>query len=216
MMNKSKNLQLWACCVTSGSALVLCIGCTHELNDRMTLGGAMRTATFQSLAIESPQTTHLADSFLMDPHTPRSSWEPHQLVSPMDGVVHSHHFILTTPLNKIDAPRIYGRFPTPSDALQMQSPTWFQDILLSLNGYGRTIVGSDTAFFYLLFTNQLFEPTTSPSQSWKRTNFTAWSSGFPQSRDTDTQSRDMIDSDKTSVPSNNSDDNDQPDRASIQ
>lgn len=157
------------------------LGCTYEKNDRLTLGGA-----YESPAIFGPGSTRPTASdrsgLLEKSITPRSVWEPTPFVAHFDGVVHGH-LLRVFPGLPPDAPsRAYGRFPSDSDVLDPQERGHTLDLKYTVREYGRSLIGSDYSFFYLLTRGELFEDMLSPFP-YKRSRASAWSSGYPERTD---------------------------------
>jgi hypothetical protein len=152
-------------------------GCTYEKNQRLTLGGA-----YQSPAIFDHCSTGSIDSdprgLFSEPVTHRTGWESTSFVVHFDGVVHGHLLRLFPGLPP-DAPaRAYGRFPSESDALDPQEQGYTLDLRFTMREYGRSLIGSDYSFIYLLTRGELFEEMVSPFP-YKRSRAPGWSSGQP-------------------------------------
>lgn len=159
-------------------------GCVYEKNSRLTLGGAYRSpAIFIDVdsCIAGNQDPRLFESKVTD----RSAWSPTPFVAHFDGVVHGHMLRLF-PANRPNSPaRVYGRFPTASDALDPQAHGYTPDLWYTLREYGRSSIGSDYSFFYLLTRGELFEDMISPFP-YKRTHDTGWSFGQPAMESSET------------------------------
>tara|TARA_R110002072_G_scaffold42064_21_gene119076 strand:+ start:396293 stop:396877 length:585 start_codon:yes stop_codon:yes gene_type:complete len=167
--------------------------CTHPLNARLTLGGAHTPPTFVQSKPTTPPPPATGRDLFATTTPPRSNWTPTQYIAPLDAVVHSWALTLLPPVNKKAPPRILGLYPTANDALAWYQPIrqtqtaaippaliWINDAINTLNDLGRSFIGTPYAFGYLVATNQLAEPTTSPARVWKRTETQdQWSSGFP-------------------------------------
>jgi len=164
--------------------LVLLAGCTQPLNSRPTLGGSYISPTFRSIPSPPAALDRPAQHLLATTPKPKSAWTPTQYLAPMDGVVHSPMLRVFAPIKRTVSPRVYGRYPTPADALKPQTTTWIEDILIAINEYGRSFLGTPYAIGYLTFTGKLTAPLISP-QPWKRTETAnTWSSGHPTSSQT--------------------------------
>lgn len=152
-------------------------GCVYEKNERLTLGGAYRSpAIFET---ERPPAGFGHAPGLFE-HTPsdRANWATTPFVAPFDGVVHGH-LLRVFPANRPGTPaRAYGRYPTIADALDPQSHGYTPDLWYTLSEYGRSSLGADYSFLYLLTKGHLFEDMMSPFP-YKRTHSTGWSSGRP-------------------------------------
>ncbi len=164
--------------------LGLLVGCTQPLNSRPTLGGSYTSPTFRPSPVPPAALDRPARHLLATTPKPRPAWTPTQYLAPMDGVVHSPMLRALTPIKRTTPPRVYGRYPTPTDALKPQTTTWIEDILITINEYGRSFLGTPYAIGYLTFNGKLTEPLVSP-QPWKRTETAnTWSSGYPASSQT--------------------------------
>ncbi len=159
--------------------LGLLVGCTQKLNDRPTLGGAYLSPTFRlNISTPTPLDRPSEDLFASTPK-PRSGWAPTQYLAPVDGVVHWPMLRILAPLKRTDPPRVYGRYPTLADALNPQTTAWIEDLLMTIDEYGRSFLGTPYAIGYFTLTGKLTEPLISP-QPWKRTETAnTWSSGYP-------------------------------------
>ncbi|MBL4698650.1 MAG: hypothetical protein JKX70_07440 [Phycisphaerales bacterium] len=152
-------------------------GCTQPLNNRITLGGSYRSPSFRAVSTTQQST----DTGLLDSTPkPRAHWAPTRYIAPIDSVVHTPTFQLFALPKKSDTARIYGRFPTPPDSIELNSANWSKDLLITLSELGRSIVGTPYAIGYLTITGQLNKPVASPARPWKRTQAkNNWSSGYP-------------------------------------
>ena len=159
-------------------------GCVYEKNDRLTLGGAYRSPAI----FDDP---HLPTAANQEPRlfaskvTDRSAWSPTPVVAHFDGVVHGHMLRLF-PAHRPNSPaRLYGRFPSTSDALDPQAHGFTPDLWYTLREYGRSSLGSDYSFLYLLTRGELFEDMISPFP-YKRTHEAGWSFGQPSKESSET------------------------------
>ncbi len=167
------------CILLVPTLLILLVGCTQPINSRPTLGGSYISPTFRPNTTTPTALEHPARHLLASTPKPRSAWTPTQYLSPMDGTVHSPMLRILAPLKRADPPRVYGRYPTPTDALDPQSTAWIEDLLITIDEYGRSLLGTPYAIGYFTLTGKLTEPLISP-QSWKRTETAnTWSSGYP-------------------------------------
>ncbi len=161
----------------------LLVGCTEPLNDRPTLGGSYIPPTFRTSSTTPTVLEHPSQHLLSTTPKPRAAWTPTQYLAPMDGVVHSPILMVLAPIKHTDPPRVFGRYPTPTDALKLSATTWIEDLFITIDDYGRSFIGTPYAIGYFTFTGKLAEPLLSP-QSWKRTETAnTWSSGYPASND---------------------------------
>jgi len=160
--------------------LPLLSGCAQPLNNRPTLGGSFLPPTFKPAPPPSIPLDRPAQALFADPPRSRLDWTPRQYISPMDAVVHTPLLQIFEPIRKADPARVYGRYPTPNDALDFQSTKWHKDLALTIDEYGRSLLGLPYALGYFTITGQLNTPIGSPMRPWKRTNTqNTWSSGYP-------------------------------------
>lgn len=160
------------------------MGCMYEKNERLTLGGAYR-----SPAIFDPEQKRFAEQesvrLFASTQADREAWGTTPFVASFDGVVHGH-LLRVFPAQRPSTPaRAYGRFPTISDALDPQTHGYTPDLWYTLSEYGRSSLGADYSFLYLLTKGRLFEDMMSPFP-YKRTRGTGWSSGLPAKSTTET------------------------------
>lgn len=162
-------LMILACAMLSG--------CVYEKNDRLTIGGTYRSPTlFDPVSIKG--ITNGDPTLFRGIGRDRASWSPTPFVAHFDGVVHGH-MLRVFPATRPEAPaRAYGRYPTISDALDPQSIGYTPDLWYTIREYGRSSIGSDYSFLYLLTRGELFEDMMSPFP-YKRTQDSGWSSGQP-------------------------------------
>lgn len=158
---------------------VVLSGCTQPLNNRITLGGSYISPTFATQA--PPQ--------LDDPISrPHNQWTPTRYISPMDGVVHTPTWSLTQFPKRTDPPRLYGRYPTVTDAAQRTTYSgmpWLNQILFSVDELGRSFIGTPYAVGYGIISGKITKPMLSPVENWKRTDQTqGWSTGYPSPKPT--------------------------------
>ena len=163
-------------------SLMLC-ACSSPHNDRMTLGGSYLSPTLRPPADHTETPESQAPNLLIAPLKPRSQWEPIQYIAPFDGVVHSPRLIISKPLEKTDPPRVYGRFPSSKDVLDAQSESWINNLLISIDDLGRTLIGTPYIAGLRLIGFSLDQPSLSPQAPYKRSQESDWSSGFPQEPD---------------------------------
>lgn len=162
--------------------MIILSGCSQPLNDRLTLGGSYLSPTFQS-HVDSTTDSHDHQNLLFsEPPNPRSAWSPSQYITPMDGVVHSYELIIHPPLDRDDPPRVYGRYPTVADVLNIQSTSWIEDLLITIDELGRSFIGTPYAIGYTTLTGKANQPITSPRHPWKRRVAGGWSTGYPDSK----------------------------------
>ena len=158
-------------------ACALLVGCTQPLNNRITLGGSYRSPSFRAI-LTTPQSSETG--LLEFSPKPRAPWTPMQYIAPIDSVVHTPTLLLFALPKKSDTARTYGRFPTSSDAIELNSTSSSKDLLITLSELGRTFIGTPYAIGYLTITGHLTEPMESPARPWKRTQVADnWSSGYP-------------------------------------
>lgn len=152
-------------------------GCAYEKNARLTLGGSFGPPSIFDAAdtvTDSEGQARIFGAYDLR----RSGWEPMAFVVHFDGVVHGH-LLRVFPARHPNSPaRVYGRYPTTGDALDPQDQTYTNDLLYTVGEYGRSSIGSDYSFFYLLSRGELFEDMMSPFP-YKRTGDAGWSSGQP-------------------------------------
>lgn len=152
-------------------------GCTHTANDRLTLGGNYRSPSlFEPPTPPSPPAPHPG---LMAATVPdRADWAPTTFLAPFDGVVHGHLLRVFPAYRSTTPPRTFGRYPTTADALDPQAYAYSVDVWYTISEYGRSSIGSDYSFFYLLSRGELFDEMLSPFP-YKRSRSGAWSPGHP-------------------------------------
>ncbi len=159
-------------------------GCTYEKNARLTLGGSFGPP---SIFDDAPETVAVSDGHARifgDNDLRRSEWGPMTFVAHFDGVVHGH-LLRVFPARHPNSPaRAYGRFPTTGDVLDPQKQPYSNDLLYTIGEYGRSSIGSDYSFFYLLSRGELFQDMMSPFP-YKRTGDAGWSSGQPANKPQD-------------------------------
>ena len=158
-------------------ACVMLSGCVYEKNDRLTIGGAYRsTALFDHAPSEA--TANDSEILFGGVGKERASWSPTPFVAHFDGVVHGHMLRVFPATRPESSARAYGRYPTISDALDPQTRGYTPDLWYTIREYGRSSIGSDYSFLYLLTRGELFEDMMSPFP-YKRTQDSGWSSGQP-------------------------------------
>ena len=152
-------------------------GCTSEKNTRLTLGGSYGPPSIFDTAETVTGTEDEVRIFGAN-NRDRSEWEPMAFVAHFDGVVHGH-LLRVFPARHPNSPaRAYGRFPSAGDVLDPQNRSYTNDLLYTIGEYGRSSIGSDYSFFYLLSRGELFADMMSPFP-YKRTGDAGWSSGQP-------------------------------------
>lgn len=160
-------------------AVPLCLlsGCTQPLNDRLALGGQFVSPSLRGQTTDGVDPVP-PDLFGQPPELERERWQPTQFVVHFDGVVHGQPLRIGRPLRANDPPRVYGRYPTRSDALDPQANGWFDDLRLGVSETGRSVIGGPFALIYLAVSGELAQPAVSPG-SYKRSRQDDWSSGRP-------------------------------------
>lgn len=161
--------------------LIGMVGCTQPLNDRITLGGSYLSPTFRSQ--NSAQEDSFPPQLFESTPSSRNGWSPTRYISPVDEVVHAPVYRIMVSPSKKAYPRIYGRFPTPRNALIYHAPplkVWVTDSFNTIFEIGRSVIGTPFAIGSYALSGHLGEPGVSPIKSYKRTNTSNnWSSGFP-------------------------------------
>lgn len=158
--------------------IFLLSGCIRDQNARLSFGNALVSPSF----VNAPNSKKhaLGGSHLFDAvQSPRLDWQPVRYLSPFDGVVQSHELRIYPRQKKNDPARNYGRFPTFQSALDPQSTSGLGNVLMTIDEFGRSFIGTPYAIAYLSITGDLYTPMQSPRIPWKRTKFQRWSSGYP-------------------------------------
>jgi len=173
----SKQIQIWMILLLG--ILISMIGCQSPNQNRITLGGSFISPSFRTPNSAQHYELGNGHDLLSETARPRSQWEPTQYIAPFDGVAHQPHFIVSKPLKKRDLPRRYGKFPTVNDVLDNQSTSWMSNLMISIDELGRSFIGTPYIISIRLAHLNPTEPLISPYLTWKRSNYSSWSSGHP-------------------------------------
>ncbi|MDF1808609.1 MAG: hypothetical protein P1U42_02845 [Phycisphaerales bacterium] len=172
-----KLIQIWKFLILG--ILIPSTGCQSSNQSRLTLGGSYLSPSFCPQQNSEQSRASDSSELLSEIVTPRNQWEPTQYITPFDGVTHRSNFIVSAPLKKKDRPRRYGRYPTTEDVLTAQDTSWMNDLMISIDELGRSLIGTPYFITIRLLELKATDPVLSPIFPWKRSDYSSWSSGHP-------------------------------------